>query len=126
GFREAADPFLAVVVEAGGGHPVGAIDPPGHVLAPAGSHPEGEAQVGALRRGPERALRPVRDVRHPVLPGRGRAVDEEVGGEPAEVDVAIGRDHLVAHTRCLLRTYRMSGRTNPTRSAGALPAPRGI
>src|SRR6185503_14943548 len=57
GLGEAADPFLAVVVEAGGGHAVGAIDASGHVLAPARSHATGETQVGALRRGPERSLR---------------------------------------------------------------------
>ncbi len=95
---------------------------PGTYSRPADPMPQARprlAPFAVVQNGP---FGPSVDVGHPVLPGRGRAVDEEVGGEPAEVDVAIGRDHLVAHTRSLLRVCKISSRTNPTRSAGAPPS----
>ena len=45
GLGEAADSFLAVVVEPGGGHPVRAIDASGHVLAPADPMPQARPRL---------------------------------------------------------------------------------
>src|SRR3989441_979463 len=103
GMGEAPDAAFAVVVEPGGGHAVRAMDAPGHVLAARRAHAAGQAEVGALLRRPARALRAIDNVRHPVAPlGGGGVGDEQVGRQPAQVDVAVGGDHLVTHP-CLLR-----------------------
>jgi hypothetical protein len=97
GIGQATDALLAVVVEPGLGHAVGAMNAAGDVLASGRAHAVHEPQIGALLRNPHLALGPVDDVRHPVSHVGGGAGDEEIGGKPAEIEVAVGGDHLVAH-----------------------------
>src|SRR5262249_17504861 len=51
----------------------------------------------ALLRHPPRSARTVGDVGHPVLQGGRRSLREERRRQPAEIDVAVGGNHLVAH-----------------------------
>src|SRR5262249_14877056 len=97
GIGEPANPALAIVVEPGGCHPVRAVDASGDVLAARRAHATGAAEGSTLLRDPGRPFRTVLYVGHPVLHRGRRAADEEIGGEPAEIDVTVSRDHLVTH-----------------------------
>src|SRR5262249_40354461 len=100
---EPADSALAIVVQPGGGHPVRAVDASWDVLAPCRAHAARPAEAGAFLGGPDRTLRSVVYVGHPI-PQAGRCTaGEEIGGEPAEIDVTVGRDHLVTHRRASSR-----------------------
>ena len=63
---QAPDAALAVLVEAGGGHAVGAVDLAGHVLAAGRAHAVGQAEGPALLRHPHGALGPLGHVGHAV------------------------------------------------------------
>ena len=92
-----ADALLAVFVEPGRGHDVDPIVRAGDVLRSGRADAVHEAEGSAVAAGPVRTVRPVRDVRHPLL-HRGRRVrGEEVGRNPGQVDVAVGRDSRVFH-----------------------------
>src|SRR5204863_9417988 len=81
-----------------------------------------EAELSALLRDPAFALRSLLDVRH-ALAHLGRGLrDEEVGGQPAEIEVAIGGDHLVTHGASQGPTHTPSPRVRA--STGAPPAAR--
>src|SRR5262245_32864503 len=92
-----ANPTLPVLVQTGRRHPVGAVNSAGNVLAPCRAHAARAPEHRPLLRDPRGPLRPVTHEWHPLLPFRGSTGDEEVGREPAEVDVAIRRDELVSH-----------------------------
>ena len=94
---EPPDAALAVLVETGRSHAVGALDFARDVFAPRRPHAVHEPEVRALLRHPYRSLGAVGDVRHAVLHRRRGARREEVGRQPAEIDVAVGRDSGVAH-----------------------------
>src|SRR5262249_50369916 len=97
GIAQPADPLLAVGVEPGRLHAIRAMDPARNVLAPRGAHAVDEPEAGALLRDPALALRPVLDVRHAVA-HLGRSLRyEQIGRQPAEIEVAVGGDHLVTH-----------------------------
>src|SRR5438874_116161 len=100
GVGEPADALLAVVVEPGGGHAIGAMDLARYVLATGRAHAVDAPEVGTRLRRPHRPPRPVDDVGHALAQGRRSVLREEVGGEPAEIDVAVGGDHLVTHGAC--------------------------
>jgi hypothetical protein len=103
GIAQTVDTFLAVLVEPGGGHAVGAVNLAGDVLATGRAHAACQAEKAAVLAHPHLALRTVRHVGHAIFE-RGRRIGrEQVGRELAEVDVAVGGDSLVTHRglRCL-------------------------
>ena len=102
GVGEAADALLAVGVEAGLLHAIRAVDAARDVLPPRRAHAVDASERGALLGGPRGTAGPVRHVGHPVPHRRRRARGEQVGREPAEVDVAVRGDGLVSHRRSLL------------------------
>src|SRR4030095_126405 len=75
---DAPYPAFAVLVEAGRRHAIGAMDAPGDVLPACRGHAARQPETGALVRDPDRPLRAVLCVRHPLLERRGRAGREEV------------------------------------------------
>jgi len=94
--------FLLRVIEARRGHPVGAVDlarlihPPGR--APAAIDPE----RGAVLRDPFAAARPFGHIGHAVLELGGGVGGEQVGRQPDQVDMAIGRNDVVFHAQPLV------------------------
>ena len=99
GVGEAADALAAVVVEPGRGHPIGAMDLAGNVLAARRAHAVHQAEVGPALGDPLLALGAVGDVRHPILQCGVRIGGEQIGREPDQINMAIGRDEFVPHPR---------------------------
>src|SRR5205823_4674959 len=91
------DAALAVLVEARRGHAIGAVDLARDVLASRRTHAVHEPEVRALLGDPHRPLRAVAHVGHAVAQRRRGVGGEEIGRQPAEIHVAVGGDHLVAH-----------------------------
>ena len=63
------------------------------------AHAARQTEAGAPVRDPYGASRPLLRVGHPVLEGRGRPRREEIGGKPAQIEMAVGGDHFVFHGR---------------------------
>ena len=98
GLGEPADPLGSVLVEALGGHPVGAVDHARHVLAPRRPHGVREPEVGPAPRHPDVApLVVLVHVGHALLEMRRRLLGEELGREPDEIDVAVRRNDLASY-----------------------------
>src|SRR5439155_22907394 len=122
GIAESPDALLAVRVEPGFGHAVGAVDAARDVFAARRAHAVDEAELSALFRDPAFALRSLLDVRH-ALAHLGRGLrDEEVGGQPAEIEVASGGDHLVTDGASQGPTHTLSPSVRA--STGCPPAAR--
>ncbi len=94
---QTVDALLAILVEAGGGHAIGAMDLPRDVLATGRAHAAGQAEEAAVLAHPHLALRTVGNVGHAVLQRRRCIGRKQVGRQLAEVDVAVGGDSLVVH-----------------------------
>src|SRR5213594_742382 len=99
GVGDPTDAALAVLVETRRRHSIGAVDASGNVFPARRAHPAGHAQAGAPVGDPDRPTRPFLRVRHPIFQTRGCPGREEVGREPAEIEMAIGGDHFVFHGR---------------------------
>src|SRR5215470_7040268 len=97
GIAQPVDALLAVFVEAGGGHAIGAVDLPRDVLSAGRAHAARQPEERPALAHPHLALGTVGDVGHPV-PQRRRGVRrEQVGRQLAEVDMTVRRNSLVAH-----------------------------
>ena len=99
GLGQAADALLAVVVEARGGHAVGAMDDARHVFAAGRAHAVHQTELGALGADPLGSLRALDDVGHAVLEGRRGILGEKVRGQPDQVDMAVSGDDVILHGR---------------------------
>ena len=97
GIGRAADALLAVVIEPGRRHPVRAMDLAGDVLPAARAHAVHQPERGTVLGDPLFAARPVGHVRHAVFVRRAGILDEEVGRQPDQIDMAVGRDDVVFH-----------------------------
>jgi hypothetical protein len=97
GIGHAADAFLAVLVDPLRGHPVRAMDLTGDVLPAARAHAVHQPERRAVLGDPLFAARPVGHVRHTVFVRRAGVGGEEVGRQPDQIEVAVGRDHVVFH-----------------------------
>src|SRR5260370_16152521 len=93
------DALLAVVIEAGRGHAVGAMDDARHVFAPGRAHAVHQAELGAFGRYPFRSLGAVDHVRHALLERRRGVLGAEGRRQPDQVDMAVGGDDVVLHGR---------------------------
>src|SRR6185503_12121196 len=97
GVGQAADSALAVLVQPGRGHAVGAVDLAGYVLPSGRAHAVHQPEIGAALGHPLRAVGTGGDVRHALAHGRRGVFGEQLRRQPAEVHVTIGGDHFVAH-----------------------------
>ena len=97
GIGRPPDALLAVLVEPGRGHDVDAVVRAGDELLSGRADAVHEAERLAVPAGPVRTIRSVRDVWHPLLHRRRRVRGEEIGRNPGQVDVAVGRDSRVFH-----------------------------
>src|SRR5499427_11044875 len=104
GIRRATDALLAILVEPGIGHDVHTVVHAGDVLLAGGPHAVHEAERRAVLAGPVRPVGTVGDVGHARLHGGGGVGREEIGGNPGEIDVTVGRDAGVVHGVILLGT----------------------
>src|SRR6266849_5832877 len=112
----AANAFLAVLVEAGGRHHVDPELLARHVLRPRRAHPARQAEGRSVVGDPSGPVRPIGHVGHAVLQRAGRLRYEQLGGQPDQVEVTIGRDSVVVHDVSSTR-YRFS-------ASGSMVAPR--
>ena len=99
GVGNAADVLLAVLVELGFRHQIGARVRARHVFRARGADAVFESEGGAVLARPIGSVRPVRDIGHAVLHRRRRLGHEKIGRHPAQIDVAIGGNTVVFHGR---------------------------
>ena len=101
GIGHAADALLAVLVDPFRRHPVRAVDLARLVEAAGRAHAVHQPERGAFLGHPLLAPRPVGHVGHAVLHcGRGIG-GEQIGRQPDQIDMAVGRDHIVFHWHIL-------------------------
>jgi hypothetical protein len=93
-----ANALLAVLVEAGRGHDVHPQLLARLVLRARRAHAAREAERCAVLGDPSRPVRPVGHIRHAVLQGGGRLGDEQGGGQPDQIEMAIRGDPVVGHS----------------------------
>jgi hypothetical protein len=101
GVCQAPDFFLLRIVQPGRGHPVGTVDFARFVEPPGRAHPAIETEGGAVLGHPFAAARSVGNIGHAVLELGGGVGGEQVGRQPDQIDVAIGRDDVVFHRAIL-------------------------
>ena len=94
GVGQPADCSFSIGIKPGRGHAVGAVDLARLVLAPGRTHAVRQPERRAVLGNPFLAARAVGDIGHAVLQSGRRVRGEEVGRQPDQIDMAIGRDRL--------------------------------